>query len=163
MKATMNSEQMPTVDDTIINMAYAYITGAEYLMEVMTKSVKQYCLEQTISKEQKQALKEDLGFTSQSVHYLIEAGKSFKLMMHYLDKVEAGMNTHLTNPNLYDWGLANMMDLVSVNLVYMTLTNGSAERETKIHNYLKKFTWTEELKEAYKLARLGSERLRRNK
>lgn len=140
------------IDDTIINLAYLYIKGATYLMDVMTRAVKSLALDKEITPEAKRALKDDLNFTSRAVQMLGQAQESYKRMMHCLEAVENELDKHVA-PETYDYGMANMLDLLSADLVYLSLCHGEPEKEKKIHDYLKKFKWPEDLKSCYDLCR----------
>lgn len=51
-------------------------------------------------------------------------------------------------------GMASTLDIISVVLVYMILTDGDLAAEQRIHNYLiRQFKWPDDLKKTYQTIR----------
>lgn len=140
--------QMPSVDDTIINLSYLYVMGAAYMLQVLTESVKTLKLNEDFTKEQKRALRRDGDFTWRAVQYLCKAQDDYKALMRDLDIVESELNKRV-KPELYNYGVANMLDLLSADLVYMTLCCENDVNNRKVHNYLQKYSWPDDLRKAY--------------
>ena len=140
--------QMPSVDDTIINLSYLYVMGAAYMLQVLTLSVKTLKLNENFTKEQKRTLRRDGDFTWRAVQYLCKAQDDYKALMRDLDIVESELNKRV-KPELYNYGVANMLDLLSADLVYMTLCCENDVNNRKVHNYLQKYSWPDDLRKAY--------------
>lgn len=140
--------QMPSVDDTIINLSYLYVMGAAYMLQVLTESVKTLKLNENFTKEQKRTLRRDGDFTWKAVQYLCKAQDDYKALMRDLDIVESELNKRV-KPELYNYGVANMLDLLSADLVYMTLCCENDVNNRKVHNYLQKYSWPDDLRKAY--------------
>lgn len=151
----MESRKYPTVDDTVINLSYLYVMGASYLMQVMTDSVQSLKLNENFTKEQKRTLRTDGHFTWKATQYLCKAQDDFKALMRDLDIVESELNKRI-KPELYNYGVANMLDLMSADMVYMTLCCENDVNNKKVHQYLQKFSWPDDLKRAYDLLQARS-------
>lgn len=135
-----------SIDDTIINLPYLQITGATYLMETLTRTARNLALDQELTAEQKRNLKNDAGFTSKAVLYLGRAKEGYNMMMKSLDVVEQELNKRV-KPKYFDLGLVNMLDLLKMELIYLTLAAEKDGNSEKIQNYLKKYSWPEDLQQ----------------
>lgn len=146
----MEQKTFPNIDDTVINLSYLYVMGASYLMGVLTSAVKNLKLDEDFTKEQKRCLRTDGHFTWKAVQYLSRAQDDFKALMRDLDIVESELNKRV-KPELYNYGVANMLDLLSVDLTYLTLCCDNNVNSKKVHTYLQKFSWPDDLRSAYSL------------
>lgn len=147
------AQERTSVDDAIVNGSYFFVSAATYLMQTMHKATKNFCLDKDYTPEMKASFKRDLHFTSDSIKRLTNAQKDYKLMMGNLDIVESQFNNHVEKGG-WDMGMASMLDILSVVLVYMILTDGDLATEQRIHNYLiKNFKWPDDLKSVYNTIR----------
>lgn len=147
------AQERTSVDDAIVNGTYFFISAATYLMETMHKATKKFCLDEEFTPEMKKGFKRDLGFTSDSILRLRNAQNSYRTMMGNLERIEEQFNDHVAKGG-WDMGMASMLDILSVVMVYMILTDGDLNTEKRIHNYLiRQFKWPDDLKATYQTIR----------
>lgn len=137
------------LDLAIINLSYFNLKNTLKLLDVITKSLKYLDIDwEGMTKEQKHRLKEDMKMTSDSVYHLKNAEKAYKGMIRELEIVEQQMDQHTKGLD-FDLGTISSLDLLSIQFIYLALTEGNRQNEVKIHNYLKKFSWPPEFKMVY--------------
>ena len=136
------------LDDTICDLTYFYIKNALYLIEVMNRAVKRLGLDLDITPEAKKNLKKDFGFTSNAIYQLGQAKRSYEALIRSLGLVEQELDNRIRVEN-FDLGQADAYDLLSVDLIYLLVTNGNMGNAKKVHTYLKKFKWDEDFTDAY--------------
>lgn len=136
------------LDDTICDLTYFYIKNALYLIEVMNKTVKRLHLDSEISASAKKSLKKDFGFTSNAIYQLGQARRAYEALIRSLNVVEQELDGRIRVEN-FDLGQADAYDLLSVDLVYLFISNGNMANAKKFHNYLKKYKWDEDFTTAY--------------
>lgn len=147
------AQERTSVDDAIVNGTYFFISAATYLMETMHKATKNFCLDEEFTPEMKAGFKKDLRFTSDSILRLRNAQTAYRNMMGNLERIEEQFNDHVAKGG-WDMGMASTLDIISVVLVYMIITDGDMAAEQRIHNYLiKQFRWPDDLKKTYQTLR----------
>ena len=155
------AQERVSVDDAIVNGTYFFISAATYLMETMHKATRDFCLDKDFTPEMKASFKRDLGFTSDSILRLGNAKKAYANLMGNLERIEEQFNDHVAKGG-WDMGMASMLDILSVVLTYMVLTDEDIAAEKRIHNYLiRQFDWPDDLKNTYKTIRNNMAKFRR--
>lgn len=138
-----------TLDTTIINLSYTNLKITLSFMEIMRNSIAFLDIDwEKLTRPQKERLKDDIQLTSDGVNHMLKAQKYFKMAVAEVEAIEQRMDAKTDFKN-FDLGTIGSLELQAVELVYTMLTEGSLENTKKIHTYLHKFKWPEELKSAY--------------
>ena len=136
---------MPTIDQTLVDLAYLEIKEATYIFDVLSDTAKNLALDQEYTPEVKKKLKKDLNFTSKAVQYLTRAQEGYKTMMKSLEQVEAELDKRVKSTEYYELGIANMLQKLAYDVIIMTLIYENDDNDRKITNYLKKYSWPDDL------------------
>lgn len=152
------NEQLITIDQTLIDLAYLEIKEATYIFDVLSDTAKNLALDEEYTPEVKKKLKNDLNFTSKAVQYLTRAQEGYKTMMKSLEQVEAELDKRVKSAEYYEMGIANMLQKLQYDVVIMTLLDDNEENDRKITNYLQKFKWPEDLKRCVETIRRNRNR-----
>lgn len=141
-----------TIEDYLITLSYLYIENAIYAMQVLNKAADNMQLDKSLTREQKDALRKDAGWSRDAVVYLTEAKKNYQSLCKYLDKLGDALDTKCQG-KLYNTGQANALDIMSVDIVYLSMKNQDESAETNMQDFLKQFEWSDDLKKSYGILR----------
>lgn len=128
-------EYQNELDAAIISLTFYDILNAQLLMQTMTRAVDSLMLDTELTREQKNVLKRDAGFTSKAIYFLSQAGDAYRRCLKALDQLGAELDTYV-NPKTYDLAMASANTLTAISLLYMHKTDNDPETETKIHKFL---------------------------
>lgn len=153
-------QQNRSIDNVFMNLAYYYLENAIYLSEVMNRASKILLLDEDLTPEQKRVIKEEAGFTSKMIQNLSQARHLWRQFCSVCDVLLTNYGSKL-DVKVYDEGQATAAAMLAMDLVYFTLGAQNEESAQMIHDYLKTFQWSDELKTEYEMLMKRSMRLRK--
>lgn len=153
-------QQNRSIDNVFMNLAYYCLENAIYLSEVMNRTSKILLLDEDLTPEQKRALKEEAGFTSKMIQNLSQAKNLWRQFCSVCDVLLTNYGSKL-DVKIYDEGQATAAAMLAMDLVYFTLGAQNEKTAQMIHDYLKTFQWSDELKAEYEMLMKRSMRLRK--
>lgn len=136
------------MDKVVISLAYHEVNNAIYIMETLYKSARAYMLEDELTREQKKALKEDLGFTQTAVMALSQAKQAYQKLTKSLAVVGNELDGRLHTAD-YDYAQGDSRELLALDIAYINITNGKPEVEKKIQDFIRTFEMDDGVREVF--------------
>lgn len=112
----MNKER-PSLDSELIDMLAYFISGSIALANFVNVWGKTLALDQELTKEQKLAIKKDMKWTSESLKFLTEAGRSYRSLQKNLEFLGATLDKKIPVSD-YDDLIKGTNEIVSLVLIY---------------------------------------------
>lgn len=127
-------EEGREVDDIICNMVAYCISGADLSINVLYKSVRSL-LDPDLTKEQKIALKNTLGWSQDVMKFLSQVKKNWDGLNKSMDQLNLKLGERLV-ASTYDDMMADTNEVLAVMLLYMEKTVGNPQAVKDIHEFL---------------------------